>query len=282
METVRTYQQTLDNVNANPGILALVAEYRRDIQAMVTRGMALRWEFFVNAFDARHQVASILPGAGSVGTDFTAREGRHGAFVRELASAVSMFQDRTDTLLSMYTGLSKLIDELGTCPPQKSIFESILNKIQKTIDKLNLEGYANLENWVKEIDQKVQVQLLGRLDELIDLWCGEFTKVANDSADGLAGSVVHGSSAVTGRNEKNGSQQHKLIIEQSRHEIRLKNQVIYLEPPVEAAKASWYAQLQTWLGNVCTLPRLKSSQQEIGVTARKLDLEETSYINLVS
>lgn len=38
METVRTYGQTLDLVDANRGIEMLVAEYRNEVQRMITRG----------------------------------------------------------------------------------------------------------------------------------------------------------------------------------------------------------------------------------------------------
>lgn len=32
------------------------------------------------------------------------------------------------------------------------------------------------------------------------------------------------------------------------HEIRIRNQVIYLDPPMEMARANWYKQLHRWLG----------------------------------
>lgn len=32
------------------------------------------------------------------------------------------------------------------------------------------------------------------------------------------------------------------------HEIRIRNQVIYLDPPIELARANWYQQLHEWLG----------------------------------
>lgn len=32
------------------------------------------------------------------------------------------------------------------------------------------------------------------------------------------------------------------------HEIRIQNQVIFLDPPIEHARASWVHQLHEWLG----------------------------------
>ena len=35
------------------------------------------------------------------------------------------------------------------------------------------------------------------------------------------------------------------------HEIRIQNQVIFLDPPIEYARSSWIKQLHDWLG-VCS------------------------------
>ena len=33
------------------------------------------------------------------------------------------------------------------------------------------------------------------------------------------------------------------------HEIRIQNQVIFLDPPIEYARSTWIKQLHDWLGN---------------------------------
>lgn len=38
METVRTWEQTIEKVNANPGFAPLLAEHRNNAQDMVARG----------------------------------------------------------------------------------------------------------------------------------------------------------------------------------------------------------------------------------------------------
>ena len=38
METVRTYTQTNDIVDANPGITTLIADYHADAHDMITKG----------------------------------------------------------------------------------------------------------------------------------------------------------------------------------------------------------------------------------------------------
>lgn len=48
--------------------------------------------------------------------------------------------------------------------------------ICEQIDKLNLEGYANLENWVAELDKRIENIFLQRLTSIIQVWCTEFDR----------------------------------------------------------------------------------------------------------
>lgn len=48
------------------------------------------------------------------------------------------------------------------------------------IDRLNLEGYANLDHWVAELDKKIEGILLQRLKHVIQVWCAEFDRSADD------------------------------------------------------------------------------------------------------
>lgn len=48
------------------------------------------------------------------------------------------------------------------------------------IDRLNLEGYANLEYWVAELDKRIEGILLQRLTQIIQVWCTEFDRMDED------------------------------------------------------------------------------------------------------
>jgi hypothetical protein len=48
------------------------------------------------------------------------------------------------------------------------------------IDRLNLEGYANLDHWVAELDKKIEGILLQRLKHVAQIWCTEFDRSADD------------------------------------------------------------------------------------------------------
>jgi hypothetical protein len=39
-----------------------------------------------------------------------------------------------------------------------------------------LEGYANLEHWVADLDKRIEGILMQRLAHIIQVWCSEFDK----------------------------------------------------------------------------------------------------------
>ena len=128
METVRTFSQTVHKVNRNPEIATLVAGYRNEVHNMITKGINLRWDYFVSSYDAHHRPLSYL-----TGTPLDARENRHVMFVREFANVVSVFQDKVDALIGYYDDITKGIDEMKTCPYQTEKFEDTLGRIQKIV-----------------------------------------------------------------------------------------------------------------------------------------------------
>ena len=65
------------------------------------------------------------------------------------------------------------------------------------------------------------------------------------------------------------------------HEIRIQNQVIFLDPPIEYARFSWNRQLHEWIGIVCLLRRIQSSRYEIGMQMSGTVAAESTYTSLV-
>jgi hypothetical protein len=65
------------------------------------------------------------------------------------------------------------------------------------------------------------------------------------------------------------------------HEIRIQNQVIFLDPPIEYARDTWFKQLHEWLGVVCRLRRIQSSRYEIGLQMQDGSAADLTYTFLV-
>ncbi|KZT09045.1 uncharacterized protein LAESUDRAFT_696464 [Laetiporus sulphureus 93-53] len=271
METVRTYGQTLDLIENNKGIEWLVAEYRNEAQRMVTRGMNIRWDHFVNQYDTARYVSGGDP-----------RDNRHIQFVQEFASVVSILQDKTNNVIDLYKDIARSVEELSTCPYTSEAFIELLGRIQAAIDRLNLEGYANLEHWVAELDQRIETALLQRLTHIIQVWCSEFDR--SEDADGrrepLRDVMIKRRGDKRLRDEKSldGGMTLKPIV----HEIRIQNQVIFLDPPIEYARQTWVQQLHNWLGVVCQLRRIQSSRYEIGLQMQGVTATEATYTSLLT
>ncbi|KAI8066635.1 dynein heavy chain [Gongronella butleri] len=283
METVRTFSQIVHKIQRHPDIISLVADYRNEVHAMITKGINLRWDYFVNTYDAHHRPLSYL-----TGTPLDARENRHVMFVREFANVVSVFQDKVESLIGYYDELNKGIDEMKSCPYQAERFEDILGHIQKLIDRLNLENYSNLEQWVSNLDKRIEAVLVTRLQQAIKSWTNTFQGISDEPAVpevSLSKSRRRRKLDVREIEDKTPEIKHsevKPALHTLIHEIRIRNQVMYLDPPIEQARTSWWSQLHDWLAIICHLPRIQSSRYEGGLNVKDNPLIEKDYASLLT
>ena len=98
-------------------------------------------------------------------------------------------------MIDLYKDILRAVEDLSTCSYTSEAFSELLGKVQAAvrartpfhsttkwltdlqIDRLNLEGYANLEHWVAELDKRIEGILLQRLTHIIQVWCAEFDRV---------------------------------------------------------------------------------------------------------
>lgn len=147
-ETVRTYSQISTVISKWPELSPLVAIYRSNIHEIISKGIQVRWEFFVNSVDIRSDAGT---------------ENRHVMFVREFASAVSVYQDKVNNLLAIYEEINAAVEDIKTCTFSKEKFAKVIDKIQRDVDKLNLESYSNLDSWTEKLDTRIELLLTSRL-----------------------------------------------------------------------------------------------------------------------
>ncbi|EPQ28904.1 uncharacterized protein PFL1_03705 [Pseudozyma flocculosa PF-1] len=277
METVRTYNQTCNLVKANPGVACLLAQVYSDAHQLISQGMALRWEHFANIYES-HRAAAYLPGAIAD----TGRENKQIAFVRHFASIVSLFQDKTMEVIEVQRDMLSVIEDLGTCEYSAHAFSERLLRIQQTIDKLNLEGFPNLDDWVADLDAKIERTLLQRLRAVSESWCREFVK-DDGGGSGKSNREMARDKAAAAAAGAAGRADNRVQLPPITHEIRIQNQVIFLDPPLENARAHWFRQLHEVLAVVCCLKRVKSSRYEIGLQMRGNDkASEQNYTSLLT
>ncbi|KAG9288876.1 hypothetical protein G9A89_001252 [Geosiphon pyriformis] len=294
METVRTYAQTVHKIQKHPEIIMLIASYRNDVQTKIAKGINYKWDYFISTYDPQYRpLAHLATGA------LDGRESDHIAFVREFANQVSIFQDKVDALIHSYDDITRAIEDLKTCPYKIRNFKQNLDKIQKLIDRLNLESYSNLKTWVAQLDERVESVLTQRLQVAIQTWMTEFKRSGEDPNS--SGDTISRDMRSIGKSTKRNKRQStrgdqsddeksaatlkaemKPTLKVSIHEVCIRNQVIFLDPPIEQARANLYNQLHEWLAIVCNLPRIQSSRYEIELQVRGPISQETTYSNLLT
>ncbi|KAI9220479.1 dynein heavy chain 1, cytosolic [Blastocladiella britannica] len=269
-ETVRTYQLTVDRLRAQPkDVGTLVAVYQRDVQALISRGIHYRWEVF----------ATI---------DVRADASKHVGYVRELANTVAIFQDKVANVLEVMGEVQLKVRELETCAYSQAAFEAVLGQVQTLVDKLNLDGYSNLQVYVEHLDAQLDQVLGKRLSMAITQWAKAFDGDRSEWSTGLtttsrhrASIIVRGSHATTLHalmgemaaqaangdpiNKNNSADDVGLVLEPLVHEVTIRNQVMFLDPPIEHARASWYTRLQEWMAVICNQARVQATHYQLSM-----------------
>ncbi|KAI2473006.1 cytoplasmic dynein heavy chain [Annulohypoxylon bovei var. microspora] len=273
MESVRTFAQTTRQISELPEVSILLSGYQNDVHVLVAKGIPLKWETFVNTWES-YQKPSLANGS----LDHTmGRNGetKHVLFVRDFAAAASLLQAKTVTLANIHLNVQKALAELATCPYEASEFEARLQTIQAAVDQLNLEQYVNLGFWVERMNERIKLTLLTRLQHAVSAWIEAFE---DDTPIDRIEMNRRKQLAPSGEPLKSDAPLMKHLI----HEITMRNQVIYLDPPLEFARASWFLHLHNWIGIVCNLPKIKASRYQMSLTLSTVVHEEARFNDLPS
>ena len=227
--SVRTYQQTLDKLSTQPTLASLVANYHKQIQTRIAEGVTLRWESY-----------------------------RLETFVQSLAEEVNSFQEKVDEVLQSGEKVDVEVNMLDSIPYNHEAFEGVIERLQKIVDDLNLHSFVNLESWVQKLDKLVEAKLAKRLSQGLAKWAialeqyGKTTSEwENEDETSVEGHEGEGLPTIT-----------SMV-----HEIQIRNQVMYLNPPPETAREQLFHQLQEYLGVITNIPRIQSSRFQVGMVA---------------
>ena len=258
MESVRSLAQTSRVIDSMPTVSMLLSGYQKEIQDLILTGVNLKWESFVHSYDLHVKHAPVLAGGPVARSTTTGRsESKHVQFVRDFASTASLLQSKTSALQVIYDNVQNAMNDLQTCPYEALAFGARLETIQTAVDQLNLENYANLAFWVSEMNQTIENILIERLHKAMHIWVDTFNmsriEKANDDVARRQAPADHDESSSV-------PSLRKLVLE-----VLMRNQVVYLDPPIESTRASWLSQLHEWLAVACNLPIIMSSRYEMKV-----------------
>lgn len=238
MESLNTLGQTNLAIDNMGDITMMLCGFRNDVQAFIAKGTSVRWETFVLAYDVHMRHA---------GDDGRSSDDKlHVQFVRNLGNSISTLQTKVSTLSTIQVAVDATLRDLQTCAFTQEAFRQHLEALQRAIDQLNLESYANIPYWVAKTNEKVVETLRARLQQALKDWSEEFE---------------HGDANSPAQREEGTPNVETYV-----HDIVMHNQLIQLEPPLEDAKAGWLDNLHAWLGTVCNLPRIQASRFESALT----------------
>ncbi|EWC45394.1 cytoplasmic dynein heavy chain [Drechslerella stenobrocha 248] len=277
MESVRTLAQTNKIILDMSDVSTLLSGYHDAVHVLIAKGMPLKWESFVHSYDLHvRNVVTYLPnGNMDTGTSLAGRESRHVQFVRDIATAVGILQMKTQTLNTINENIRKALTELKSCPYETEPLRTRLESIQTAVDQLNLENFVNLPQWVGALNSQIQDILLGRLEEATNTWILVFDgTLAEEEAAQQTKRRPDTSDSFESEKKDEKAAMYKPVMKRLVHEISIKNQVIYLDPPMEYARAQWYKQLHIWLGIACNLHRIKASRYEMTINITEREVED--------
>ncbi|WEW60954.1 dynein heavy chain [Emydomyces testavorans] len=269
MESVRILHQTIRSIASMSQAAILLSGYQKDAQALIMKGLPLRWESFIHSYEL-HVKQGIANGSVDPSVAPARGESKHVQFVREFAVSASVLQSKSATLTSIDESIQKTILELKTCAYDASAFCQRLDQIQIAVDKLNLENYANLGFWVANLNNKIESILQDRLRRAIRHWIRSFQEAKHEQSHKSSyGETLEAAGEET---EIQAIQFPKLL-----HEISMRNQVMHLDPPLEFARANWFSHFDQWVGILCNLEKIKSSRYKMSIHADKAVLSETHF-----
>lgn len=178
-------------------------------------------------------------------------------FVQRLAEKVLSFQEKVDELLIINELIELEVKSLDSCSYSSTVFSEILNKIQRAVDDLSLHSYSNLNAWVDKLDEQVEKKLANRLNAGIKSWTQALHGKEENELDVIPDTETPQSPV----HRAGGDPKIQSLV----HEIRITNQVMYVNPSIEEARFNLLQQLFAWENVILTLNRIESTRYQVGL-----------------
>ncbi|KAK5078141.1 dynein heavy chain [Lithohypha guttulata] len=262
MESVKTYVSVMGSLQDVPNTSQLMSNYVKDAHTLFSTGMSLRWETFVHDYEYHQRQKQARPDALLKNTDLLLKnESAHTQYIRQLSNAAATLQEKLIILRNTDNVIRKALSDLRSCPYESKVFQDLVSTIQNAVDKLNLENFANLEHWVSNLNSELETILCDRLKEAMRHWTTSFTT---------------GESRQTPLHIDDGEQEiiYRPHFPATEMDIGMNNQTIFVEPPLNHIKAVWLQNLESWLGVLCSLQRIKATRYQVStVSAMQMNVE---------
>ena len=210
-DAFRTFNNCCQKIKNEPKINRLIAKDRMQIHQLIKDNADISW----------------------------ANEQKVVDFAKTLCGKVSSFEEKVTELISIINQIDSLLQQILKVPIQKESISESVSAIQSVINQVtgSSKQYSNIEKWIKDIDNKLENNLMKRLEESLEIWKNEFL-ASKPLSDPI------------------------LIKEVIVHKISMENKSINLKPSIFEAREYWYAQLHQTMNIILNNRRLYSRNQD--------------------
>ena len=187
-----------------------------------------------------------------------------GAWIAVLNEHVTRFEERVEILLRASDNIDVAIEALKSVSYEKQVFNDAVENVQKIVDELSMAGYSDLSLWVDKVNSRVGVVLGSRLQEALCMWSEAYDlSTSSNSKTRRKGGIL-------------------VKIPKISVEILLRNQEISAQPSVPATRSLFLDELHTYMGIVCTLPRLNSGRFDVFESGKEGAKKVSTFYDLVN
>lgn len=229
-DSLKTLETTRSIMEKNSKTNGLLNGYENDVYQLLSKGLSFQWDSFIHFYD-------VQPTSDKTEMSI---ESKYVKFVHKLEESVKVLELKSQKVNEIYTTISESVSNLSTCRYDSDSFQSHLIQIQEQVDRLNLEGYVNVDEFVNTINTEIQQILVERTKTIINKWILTFEKPE-------LGADLY------------------VPLRPFVHELILKNSVISLNPPIESARCTWISNFQQNVECVSNLSKIQSNRFDINI-----------------
>lgn len=225
IDTLKSLYRTQTLISQQHKTNELLNGYENKVYRLLEKGLSFNWESFIHIYDLKYDRGHTS-------------ENRHVKFVQEFETSVKVLEAKLQELTTIYNSISNALAQLKICHFSYDTFSKILAPIQEEVDKLNLEGYVNVSQFVDNLNNEIRETLIQRCREAVKIWITAFDKPDM---------------------EQNIAVPNPVLV----HELTLKNRVISLHPPIEAARCNWLLNFQQNIDSTSRLVKIEANRFDI-------------------
>ena len=259
VENLRIYSRVVDQLHHLPDLWPLMHKYIHEAQEVIRSGISLEWEYFLHISEPLHNVLALQKQTAN---------NPHALFLKSLILNVSKLETKFSFAVDAHEQITDLITHLSKTPKFRHEAKAILSQIQEQVSNLSLEKYSNMSEWLLTVNSRIADILKSNLHRYLLVWVekNELTSEATELFE-----------------LPSSTEDLEFIPRlQFSHSLVTRSQAIHLLPPLEQAKSGLIESLNSIIGEITTLPKIRLSQGRDVGNALPADNYEYTFDELVS